>query len=135
MFDDVIKFHEEILKQPPSATPSLISHEFITERWRFMQEELDEFYQASFEGDIVEAADGLADIIYVALGTAYLMGLPMSKIWDAVQSANMRKVSGKTKRGNAFDAAKPSGWVGPSKDIAKAIGDCLEPPVTRPGDA
>lgn len=128
MFEDVVKFHEEILGQPPSAMPSLVSHEFVVERWRFMQEELDEFYNAAFDADIVGAADGLADIIYVALGTAYLMGLPMNDIWRAVQSANMRKVRGQTKRGNAFDAAKPEGWVGPEPDIAKAIHRRLEPP-------
>lgn len=135
MFEDVVRFHEEILGQPPSAMPSLVSRELVVERWRFMQEELDEFYQAGFNGDIVGAADGLADIIYVALGTAYQMGLPMQEIWNAVQSANMRKVRGQTKRGNKFDAAKPVGWVGPEPDIARAIGECLEPPSNRSDDA
>jgi predicted HAD superfamily Cof-like phosphohydrolase len=121
MFDDVAVFHKQILNQAPAESPSLISRAFILERTRFMQEELDEFTQAGFEGAMTAAADGLADIVYVAIGTAYLMGLPFDAIWNAVQAANMRKVRGKTSRGNEFDAAKPPGWVGPERDISAAI--------------
>jgi len=66
-------------------------------------------------------ADALADLVYVALGTAYKMGLPFDSIWQAVQAANMRKVAGPTKRGNKVDACKPEGWVGPETAIARAI--------------
>jgi predicted HAD superfamily Cof-like phosphohydrolase len=71
-------------------------------------------------------ADGLADIIYVAIGTLYIMGLPGPAIWEAVQKANMSKVRGITKRGNAFDAVKPEGWTAPEADIAKAIGEAIK---------
>ena len=121
VFEDVAKFHKEILKQPPAETPMLVDLAFGIERFRFMQEELDEFIAAVHNGDIVEAADGLADIIYVAAGTMYLMGLPAQEIWNAVQSANMKKVAGQTKRGNKFDAMKPEGWIPPNIAIAKAI--------------
>jgi predicted HAD superfamily Cof-like phosphohydrolase len=121
MYNDVVEFHNKILNQRQPESPSLVSQEFIIERMRFLQEELDEFSEAGFHGDMTGAADGLADIIYVALGTMYLMNLPVNEIWDAVQSANMRKVRGATKRGNAFDAAKPLGWEGPEKAIAAAI--------------
>jgi len=74
----------------------------------------------------VGVADALADVIYVALGTAYRMGLPFDEIWGAVQAANMRKVRGLTKRGNKVDAMKPAGWVGPEAEIARAIGSALD---------
>lgn len=89
-----------------------------------MQEELDEFLTAGFDGDIVKTADGLADLIYTALGTAYRMGLPMNSIWAAVHSANMRKVGAATKR-MLTDAVKPEGWVGPEPEIAAAIGEAI----------
>jgi len=126
VFQDVADFHRRIIAQAPSESPSLISQKFVFERFKFMQEELDEFVTASFDGDMVGAADGLADLIYVAVGTMYLMGLPFNDIWNAVHSANMRKVRGMTKRGNAFDAAKPEGWVGPEPEIAAAIGEAIK---------
>lgn len=121
MVEDVAIFHREILNLPPAESPTLVSFEFVIERFRFMQEELDEFVSAGSYSNIVDVADALADIVYVALGTAYQMGLPFDDIWRAVQAANMRKVRGKTKRGNEFDAAKPEGWVGPEKEIAGHI--------------
>ena len=121
MFEDVATFHKEILGQPQAETPSLISRAFIMERMRFMQEELDEFVEAGFEGRMTDAADAIGDIIYVALGTAYIMNLPFNEIWVAIQSANMRKQRGKTSRDQEFDAIKPVGWVGPEPDIAAAI--------------
>jgi predicted HAD superfamily Cof-like phosphohydrolase len=121
MFQDVADFHRRILNQEPADSPSLVSPQFLIERFRFMQEELDEFLTDGFNAHIVGAADAIADIIYVALGTAYLMNLPMDSIWKSVHEANMRKVRGATKRGNEFDAAKPPGWVGPETDIAGHI--------------
>lgn len=121
MLKDVEEFHELILNDHAPSTPTLVSEDYCMERTRFLAEELQEFAEASSDGDIVKTADALADIVYVALGTAYRMGLPWDEIWEAVQSANMRKVAGQTKRGNKIDAYKPEGWVGPEAAIARAI--------------
>lgn len=126
IFQDVADFHKRVIGQPPAESPSLVSPKFVFERFKFMQEELDEFVTAAFDGDMVGAADGLADLVYVAVGTMYLMGLPFNDIWNAVQNANMRKVRGMTKRGNVYDAAKPEGWVGPEPEIAAAIGEAIK---------
>jgi len=122
-FADVIRFHMEVLNQEPSA-PHTLDLKLGGERYAFMKEELQEFREAYLHDDTVGAADALADIVYVALGTAYLMGLPFGDIWDAVQRANMRKVPGFTKRGMPNDAKKPEGWVGPEAEIAMAIQEC-----------
>ena len=121
MYKDVAEFHELILNCHPVTPPSLISDAFCLERTRFLMEELEEFVEAFHTGNIVGVADALADLVYVALGTGYQMGLPMDTIWAAVHSANMLKVRGTTKRGNAIDAVKPGGWVGPEAAIARAI--------------
>lgn len=121
MVQDVAEFHELILKDYAPKTPTLVSLDYIVERSRFLHEELDEFCVDGGEGNLVGVADALADIVYVALGTAYKMGLPFNEIWQAVHSANMRKVAGPTKRGNKVDAMKPVGWVGPEAEIARAI--------------
>jgi len=121
MFEDVIDFHRKVLIIPDQMSPTLISQEFIMERFRFMSEEIEEFVDAGIKGDIVGVADALADIIYVALGTAHMMNLPFQAIWDHVHRANMRKVRGGTKRGNSIDARKPEGWVSPEAGIATII--------------
>ena len=121
MLDDVADFHLEVLQLTPPSNPTIISQEFCMERFRFMSEEIEEFIDAGIKGDMVGVADALADVIYVALGTAHQMGLPFQAIWDHVHRANMRKVRGETKRGNSIDARKPEGWVAPEAGIAAII--------------
>lgn len=89
-------------------------------------EELQEFTAAAMTGDMVEAADGLADLVYVTLGTAWMMGLPFEKIFDHVHNCNMKKRRGVGSRGNAIDAIKPDGWQPPNQGIAKLLEDCLD---------
>lgn len=126
LYKDVTRFHEDVLHAFSPHVPTMVSQDFMEERLAFILEETEEFMTATREGNMVDAADALADIVYVALGTAYLMGLPFESIWDSVQAANMRKVRGMTKRGNACDAAKPAGWVGPETEIAAAIRNKLD---------
>ena len=124
MFEDVAEFHRQILNQHDRA-PQLLDNKTTQARYQFMKEELYEFLESVAVDDIVGAADALADLVYVALGTAYLMGLPFNDIWDAVQRANMAKQPGMTKRGMPNDAMKPEGWVGPEARIEAVIGDSL----------
>jgi predicted HAD superfamily Cof-like phosphohydrolase len=121
MFDDIKEFHTKVLKLERPAEVSMIDMDFMLERMRFMMEELEEFIEAGHKGDMVGVADALADIVYVALGTAWFMNLPMDQIWQVVHAANMKKVRGTTKRGNKIDAQKPEGWVGPEQAIAALI--------------
>ena len=126
LFKDVATFHELILQDFAAPTPSLVSEKYCEELVSFLLEEVEEYMVATRTGHIVDTADALADIIYVALGTAYRMGLPFEQIWNAVQSANMRKQRGVTARGNKVDAIKPPGWVGPEAEIARAIAELLD---------
>lgn len=121
MFDDVDEFHAKVIGLEKPTTLGLISDEFILERMRFLAEELDEYVKAGISGNMVDVADALADIVYVALGTAWQMGIPFQAVWDVVHAANMRKVRGTTKRGNKNDATKPPGWVAPEPAIAAIL--------------
>lgn len=116
--------------------PGLLTRRKLKERVEFLLEELTEFAHAagleftrehdegiggldtsvfddSCSQDLAEQADALVDIVYVALGTAVMLGLPWDWLWDDVQRANMEKVRGVTKRGHAVDVTKPPGWLGP----------------------
>jgi predicted HAD superfamily Cof-like phosphohydrolase len=126
MFKQVSDFHEVVLGQDFPAIPTLVSPTWVIERTRFLLEEVGEFTDAAIKGDMVEAADGLADIVYVALGTAWQMGIPMDRIFEHVHNCNMKKVRGRTTRGNDVDAIKPAGWVPPNQGIAKLLEDALD---------
>src|SRR5687768_5098031 len=85
----------------------------LTERIEFLQEELNEFKEGVEEQDLAKQADALVDLVYVALGTADMLGLPWDWLWADVQRANMAKERGITKRGHLVDMVKPEGWVPP----------------------
>lgn len=126
MYEDVVTFHKHVIGIAPPSSPTLVSQEWLMERFRFLTEEIQEYIEAGLAGDMVGTVDGLLDTVYVALGTLHLMGVPVQQCWDQVQKANMAKVVGVTKRGNQYDAVKPEGWVGPEAGIAAIIGRKLD---------
>lgn len=127
-------FHERMGIKPPNV-PQLMRGDVADFRQRFMLEELNEFSQACAEGDLVAAFDALLDLVYVAKGTALLMGLGPFE-WRQgmlmVQQANMAKErvhsAEQSKRGHSLDVRKPAGWVGPETALRQILreagGDC-----------
>ena len=117
MIQDIADFHAKFEVHPPTNTPALLTGELLEFRLKFMQEELDETREAAERGDLPAFADGLIDLMYVALGTLHLARLPTQALWDAVHAANMAKVRARreedSKRGSIFDVVKPEGWQPP----------------------
>lgn len=71
--------------------------------------------------DLAAQADALVDLVYFAIGTAVMLGLPWQHLWDDVQRANLTKVPGPTKRvGHRRDLMKPPGWEGPRTEAILA---------------
>jgi predicted HAD superfamily Cof-like phosphohydrolase len=98
-------------------------------RLAFMQEELDEFEEASLCSDRVKMFDALLDLAYVVYGTALFMGITPEQ-WEAGMSAvhkvNMlkeRATDDSSKRGTSLDVVKPEGWVGPEQELATILGE------------
>ena len=123
MYRDIKNFHErfELAYDGPPRELDAMTAAF---RVKFMQEELDEYISAFIKKDLEGQFDALIDLVYVALGTAYMQGLPFDEGWDEVQSCNMMKVragpNGEgSKRGSPLDVIKPAGWVGP--DLKPAL--------------
>lgn len=114
MYKDVREFHRKILAQDAPMTPTVLPPRLRNDRINFMWEELIEFENAH---NIVDQTDAMLDLVYVALGTLYLMGIDADTVWKFVQDANMQKVRGITKRGMEYDAVKPPGWVAPEGRI------------------
>lgn len=61
-------------------------------RVRLQKEETEEFERASVRGDLVEVADGLADIVYVAYGAALVYGIDLDAVVAEVHRSNMTKL-------------------------------------------
>lgn len=116
-FRDVSKFHKKF-RVPVANEPSFLSDRAFQYRYNFLSEELQEFYNSYRDQDLPGMADALIDLVYVAYGTACMMGLPWGQLWKEVQRANMSKVRAKkasdSKRGTALDIVKPEGWQGPN---------------------
>ena len=73
------------------------NNELVNFRTFFLMEELAEYTQAITKKDDAAALDALVDIVYIALGTAWLFNLPFEKAWKEVQTANMKKIRAKCK--------------------------------------
>lgn len=136
MFDDVGMFHAKF--NLPVATGKVPcewpSNEIIAYRLKFLREELDEFVLAIHKRDLADAVDALADLAWVALGTAHYFGAPFHAVWEEVRRANMDKVraselpggSHKAWRGKG-DIAKPPGWQGPRiKEVIDAYNNAID---------
>lgn len=104
--------------------PQPWDEELIEFRVRFMREELDEFVVGMAGRDHAQMADALVDLVYVAMGTAHLLGYPWQEIWEAVQRANLGKAraaadGSDSKRHSRWDVVKPAGWQPP--DVAAIL--------------
>lgn len=119
IMDDVRAFHEAC-GVPVQYRPAAPSAERVELRAKLIHEEVnDELLPALARGDLVEAADAMADAIYVIVGTALEYGIPLGDVWAAVQAANMAKVdtqTGQVRRRVDGKILKPEGWTPPNID-------------------
>ena len=108
------------------SNPRLLTIDELKFRSKFMREEFNEFMDAAGHEDLAGMADALVDLVYVAMGTAHMMGLPWETLWSEVQRANMQKERAvrveQSKRGSTLDVIKPDGWTPP--DIQGCIDAC-----------
>ncbi len=61
-------------------------------RLALIEEEVAELRAAAVAGDLVGVADALADIVYVAYGTALVYGVDLDAVLDEVHASNMTKL-------------------------------------------
>ena len=74
-------------------TKAELSNNKINElRISLINEELDELKKAIKDNDILEVADALTDILYVAYGAGHAFGINLDKCFTEVQNSNMSKL-------------------------------------------
>ena len=114
---DIDNFHKKYGFEKNEKVDIPDNSELINFRTAFLMEELAEYTNAITKKDTAGALDALVDIVYIALGTAWLFNLPFEKAWNEVQKANMSKIRAKDKtgkRGTKFDVVKPKDWKAPN---------------------
>lgn len=122
-FQDITDFHEKF-GLAYNGKPRILPDSMSLFRIAFMTEELTEYVNShkvveqSIPHFLDHALDSLVDLVYVALGTAYLHGFDFDEAWRRVHHANMLKVratsSTESKRNSTLDVIKPPGWMPPS---------------------
>jgi predicted HAD superfamily Cof-like phosphohydrolase len=116
LIKDLIAFHKACDVKQWFKNLKDIPDDIYELRLRLLEEEFEEFKEAHKNKDKVEMADALADMIYIAVGTANVMNIPLDKVWAEVQRSNMDKVdpeTGKVKKREDGKVLKPEGWQGP----------------------
>ena len=121
-WEEVKLFHEKF-NHPVSEHPRKMEYDRAKKRYNWMKEEIDEFLEAVEEGDLVEQADAMIDVMYFALGTLVEMGIKPDKLFEIVQRANMNKLweDGKPHYNAEGKTIKPVTWKDPHDELKYAI--------------
>jgi hypothetical protein len=109
----VEEFHRTF-KHPVGDAPAIRRPEL---RVKLIREEAKETCDAIEAGDLVEAVDGICDLLYVTIGAAIEFGVDIEPVFDEVHRSNMAKVGGPVRADGK--TLKPEGWKKP--DIAGEI--------------
>ena len=87
-------FHDAF-RLPVRVTPAIdLPVSDIELRFNLMKEENEEYLEAAKNGDIVEIADALGDMLYILCGTINAHGLQekMADVFEEIQRSNMSKL-------------------------------------------
>lgn len=99
-----------------SEPTEVIGPDQVALRQALIEEEVRELAEAAGVGDLVGVADALADIVYVAYGTAHVYGIDLDAVLDEVHASNMTKLGAD------------------GRPIRRADGKVLKGPAYRPPD-
>lgn len=92
--DHVEKFHDTFGIPNEYAPKADISNELIDLRFKLMAEENEEYLEAAKNGDLVEVADALGDMMYILCGTILSHGMQhkIEEVFEEIQRSNMSKL-------------------------------------------
>ncbi len=90
----VEKFHEAFKIGNNYSPTTDLDHSDIALRHRLMAEENEEYLEAAIEGDLVEVADALGDMLYILCGTILKHGMQhkIEEVFQEIQRSNMSKL-------------------------------------------
>ena len=87
-----VKTFMETFSQEVKTKPSFSTDKINNLRYDLIKEELEELKEAMENKDLLEVADALTDILYVAYGAGHAFGIDLDKCFEEVQNSNMSKL-------------------------------------------
>ena len=117
--ESVREFHEKyghlITSNPTVQIPDAVKQL----RMKLILEEYEELSSAIQSNDLVEIADGCADLVYVIVGTCISYGIPFDRVFREVHNSNMTKTAIKAEDGQKYGTKTPKGpdYVAPEIDF------------------
>ena len=116
---DIQDFHEKFeipaYSEPLGLSVKASDGEMGNFRLSRLREELNEYEKALNEEDTEGQLDALVDLVYIAIGTAYISGFRFAEAHARIHEANMKKVRARraedSRHGTAYDIIKPEGWT------------------------
>lgn len=92
--DHVARFHEVFRIGNEPAPRAQVDEATYNLRYNLMKEENEEYLEAAKNGDLVEIADALGDMMYILCGTILKHGLQdiIEEIFEEIQRSNMSKL-------------------------------------------
>lgn len=90
----VADFHDAFNIKNQHNPIALIPEQTIELRYNLMKEENEEYLEAAKNGDLVEVADALGDMLYILCGTILSHGLQnkITEVFEEIQRSNMSKL-------------------------------------------
>lgn len=87
-------FHEVYNLSYKDSPIADIGIDKINLRFKLMEEENQEYFEAAKNNDIVEVADALGDMLYILCGTIIEHGMQdkIEEIFDEIQKSNLSKL-------------------------------------------
>ena len=126
---DMIFDVESFLKacgHEPSHKHISLYHDLVKEEIGELEDAMAAFNAAETEAELIQAKadalDGICDSIWVLIGLAQMMNLPLERGWDEVAISNLRKIDaelGRVQRDENGKILKPEGWRPP--DMVRII--------------
>ena len=92
--DNLEEFNQVFKIGETPKEPTLISKKEFILRFDLMKEELEEYFEACKENDLVEIADALGDQLYILCGTILKHGLghKIEEVFNEIHRSNMSKL-------------------------------------------
>jgi predicted HAD superfamily Cof-like phosphohydrolase len=107
------KFGHYVRNQPSVNVPPEVKQL----RRRLIMEEFEEMMEGLHTDNLIEIADGAADLVYVVVGACTAYGIPFDRIFNEVHNSNMTKTAAKVELGQKYGIKTPKGSDYKAPDI------------------
>jgi predicted HAD superfamily Cof-like phosphohydrolase len=125
----VADFHRSFDLPLRTAPTAEVGTDQVGLRLALIEEEVGELRAAAEVGDLTGIADALADIVYVAYGSAHVYGIDLDAVLDEVHASNMTKLGADGRPVRRADGKVLKGPRYRAPDVAAVLAGAAVRPV------